>query len=98
MADSKPTIKVSGGITLNGAFQPLLFTWNTAVTVQGHKWQPGETVTIILQGPTNSLGVAAGPLTLGSVTADAHGDFSASLSIPHDSGTVGPSARIPRPG
>src|SRR5438552_10534415 len=44
-----PTLTVSGGITLNSAFQPLLFTWNSAVTVQGSHWQPGETVSIILQ-------------------------------------------------
>ena len=68
------------------------------VTVNGSRWQPGETVTIILQGPLNSLAVGAGPLSLGVVNADANGNLSGSLSIPFDSGIVGPSARIPQPG
>jgi hypothetical protein len=93
-----PTLTVSGGITLNSAFQPLLFTWNSAVTVQGSHWQPGETVSIILQGPLNSLAVAANLLSLGPLSADANGNFSASVPIPFDSGIVGQSARIPRPG
>src|SRR6266436_8621528 len=97
-AAETPIITVSGGITLNGAFQPLLFTWNTAVTVQGSGWQPGETVTIILRGPLNSLAVGASPLSLGPLSADANGNFSASVPIPFDSGIVGPSARIPQPG
>jgi hypothetical protein len=97
-AAETPIITVSGGITLNGAFQPLLFTWNTAVTVQGRRWQPRETVTIILQGPLNSLAVGASPLSLGTLSADAQGNFSASVPIPFDSGVVGPAARIPQPG
>ena len=96
--DRDAHIRVSGGVTLNGAFQSLLFTWNTPLTVRGSEWQPGETVTIILEGPLNSLGVPASPLSLGRVSADAEGDFSASLMIPYDSGIVGPSVRIPRPG
>jgi hypothetical protein len=97
-AAKTPTITLSGGITLNGAFQPLLFTWNTTVTVQGRRWQPGETVTIILQGPLNSLALGASPQNLATLSADTHGNFSASVPIPYDSGIMGPSARIPRPG
>src|SRR5260370_12546996 len=76
MAGEMATITVSGGITLNSAFQPLLFTWNAGVTVNGSRWQPGETVTIILQGPLNSLAVGAGPLSLGVLNADANGNLS----------------------
>ena len=68
------------------------------MTVQGSHWQPGETVSIILQGPLNSLAVAANPLSLGPLSADANGNFSASVPIPFDSGIIGQSARIPRPG
>ncbi len=35
---------------------------------------------------------------LGTFTADASGNFSASPAVPYDSGVTGPSARIPRPG
>ena len=35
-------LRVSGGITLNGVAQPLLFTWNSPVPVAGDGWAPNE--------------------------------------------------------
>src|SRR5437899_2361840 len=92
------TVTVSGGITANGVAQPLLFTWNSAITVSGSGWSPGESVTILLHGPLNSPGIAPADLTLGAVPSDAQGGFSGSAIIPYDSGVIGASARIPRPG
>ena len=91
-------ITVSGGIAVSGTVPPFLFTWNSAITVNGTGWNSGEPVTILLHGPLNSPGVAPDDLTLGAFTADAQGNLSASPSIPYDSGVIGPSARIPRPG
>src|SRR5712692_9252059 len=92
------TVTVSGGITVNGVAQPLLFTWNSAMTVSGSGCGPGESVTILLHGPLNSPGVAPADLTSGPMPSDAQGGFSGTAIIPYDSGVVGPSARIPRPG
>lgn len=93
-----PTISVSGGIQTGSATQPLVFTWTSAIPVQGSGWSAGETVAISLQGPLNTLGVAAVTIALGTVTADAQGAFSASVTIPYDGGITGPQADIPRPG
>jgi hypothetical protein len=95
---STATLTVSGGISLNGAVQPFLFTWNSSLTVTGGGWNPGESVNILLHGPLNSPGVAPGDLTLGAFQADVQGAFSAAATIPYDAGRVGASARIPRPG
>ncbi len=42
---SPATITVSGGIDVNGATQPFLFTWQSTLTVTGSGWSPGESVT-----------------------------------------------------
>jgi hypothetical protein len=97
--DSSPTVlTVSGGINVNGATQPFLFTWNRPLTVSGNGWRPGESVTILLHGPLNSPGVTPTDLKLSAFTSDAQGNFAGSPTIPYDGGVVGPSARIPRPG
>ena len=96
--DAAPTVSVSGGIQANGRIRPLVFTWNTSITVQGSGWGAGETITIVLTGPLNSLGVSPGDLPLGTVSGGAQGTFSASLTIPYDQGVTGPQAQIPRPG
>jgi hypothetical protein len=53
----QPSLRVTGGIAPNGSSQPLLFTWNSALTIAGAGWAPGETVQIILHGPLDSPGV-----------------------------------------
>jgi len=83
---------------VNGNPQPFLFTWNTPLPVNGSGWASGEAIAIVLHGPLNSPGVAAADLMLGPATADASGNLSAVPVIPYDSGIVGASARIPRPG
>ncbi|HEY1336186.1 MAG TPA: hypothetical protein VGF59_01685 [Bryobacteraceae bacterium] len=124
-----PSFTVSGGIVENGAVQPLLFTWKTAMPVTGSGWAAGETVQVLLHGPLNSPGVSAAhphgrpvqarggrrsadalvrgareltvlneDIVVGTVTADAAGNLSSTVTIPYDSGIVGPGARIPRPG
>src|SRR5437588_10345319 len=95
---SAATIAVSGGITLNGNMQPLLFTWNAPMPVTGSGWKAGESVAISLYGPLNSPGVLPADLRLGSATVDAQGNLSAAPAIPYDGGVVGAGARIPRPG
>ena len=97
-ASEGPQVSVTGGITLNGVLQPLLFTWNSQMPVAGSDWQAGENVSISLHGPLNSQGVTPGDLPLGVLTADSDGNLSGVITIPFDSGIVGPSARIPRPG
>jgi uncharacterized protein (TIGR03437 family) len=97
-ADPPPSISVSGGIQIGGAVQPLLFTWNSSLPVQGSGWAAGETVSVALEGPLDSPGVQASQIVLGPVTADSGGNFSASLPIPYDGGVTGPQAAIPRPG
>ena len=57
IAAAQPSVRVSGGITLNGALQPLLFTWNSQVPVAGTGWSPGEAVRIFLRGPLDFGGV-----------------------------------------
>lgn len=93
-----PVISVSGGIQTGSTTQALVFTWTSAIPVQGSGWAAGETVGISLQGPLNTLGVAAGSIPLGSINADTNGALSGAVTIPYDGGVTGPSASIPRPG
>lgn len=97
-AGARSIVSPSGGITLYNNAVPLLFTWNTPVQVAGSGWASGESVAISLHGPLNWPAAAPVDLALGSVTADAGGTISGSLTIPYDNGIVGPSARIPKPG
>src|SRR2546425_1022080 len=97
-ANERPEVNVTGGITLNGVLQPLLFTWNSPMPVTGSDWQAGENVSISLHGPLNSPGGAPGDLPLGVLTADSDGELSGVVTIPFDSGISGPTTRIPRPG
>jgi hypothetical protein len=53
----QPSLRVSGGIAPNGISQPLLFTWNTPLPVNGAGWAAGESVQILLHGPLDTLGV-----------------------------------------
>ena len=53
------SLSVSGGITLNGVQQPLLFTWESTVSISGSGWTANEPVEIFLHGPLNSLDVIA---------------------------------------
>src|SRR3954469_3726345 len=92
------TLAVSGGLDTGGVPQALLFSWNSAIPVAGSGWRPGETVSILLHGPLNSLGVVGDDLTVGTFVADSSGGFSGAATIPYDNGIIGPSARIPRPG
>jgi hypothetical protein len=84
----------AASLTVSGG----MFTWNSALTLTGSGWSPGESIAIVLRGPLNSPGVDSADLPLGAFTADAQGNLSASPTIPYDSGVVGVSARIPRPG
>ena len=95
---SPATLSVFGGISVNGATQPFLFTWNSPLTVTGSGWGPGESVTILLHGPLNSPSVTPADLRLSAFTSDPLGTFSGSAILPYDNGVVGPAARIPRPG
>jgi hypothetical protein len=95
---SPATLSVFGGISVNGATQPCLFTWNSPLTVTGSGWGPGESVTILLHGPLNSPSVTPADLRLSAFTSDPLGTFSGSAILPYDNGVVGPAARIPRPG
>src|SRR5689334_6228184 len=69
-ADTPPSIAVTGGIRTGTTLQPLVFTWNTPMPVQGAGWRAGEAVSISLAGPLNSPGTAPGEIALASVTAD----------------------------
>lgn len=88
----------TGGVTLNNVPQPLLYSWNTPVSIQGSGWQAGETVTVSLHGPLNWPGTPPADLALGSLSVDGAGTISGSLAIPYDNGAAGPAVRIPRPG
>ncbi|MGA2588656.1 MAG: hypothetical protein ABSH32_01960 [Bryobacteraceae bacterium] len=92
------SVSAAGGITLNNVFVPLLYSWSTPIQVQGSGWKSGETVTTSLHGPLNWPAAPPADLPLGSLTASASGSISGSFTIPYDSGVVGPTARIPRPG
>lgn len=78
--------------------QPLIFTWNSFVPLQGSGWAPSEAISVALEGPLNSPGVPAEEVALGMLTADGQGAFTTSLAIPYDGGVTGPQAKIPRPG
>ncbi len=116
-AAAAPSLRVSGGITLNGVSQPLLFTWRSTISVSGGGWAPGEIVDLVLRGPLDlprvpprlaaHMAVRRTPpgsgrnyasVPLGTFMADAQGNLSAAPAISYDSGIVGFSARIPRPG
>ena len=97
-ADVPPVIAVTGGIRTGSTLQPLVFTWNTQVPVEGAGWRAGEAVSISLAGPLNSPGVAQNEIALGAATADGQGAFSTSVTIPYDRGVTGAQANIPRPG
>ena len=58
---SAAVLRVSGGITLNGIAQPLLFTWNTPVPVAGEGWAANEPIQVVLHGPLDSPGVHPRP-------------------------------------
>ncbi len=97
-AGAAPSISVSGGLQTGNTLQPLSFTWQTVVPLQGAGWKPQEMISLSLVGPLNSLGVPATTVPLGTVSAGEQGSFSTSLTIPYDQGVTGPQARIPRPG
>jgi hypothetical protein len=88
----------TGGLTIAGAFQPLVFTWSSPMGVTGSGWERGEFVAISIVGPLNAPGVSASELSLGSLVAGSKGNLSGSLAIPYDGGFFGPAVRIPRPG
>ncbi|MFN7998812.1 MAG: hypothetical protein U0Q18_34630 [Bryobacteraceae bacterium] len=97
-AAASPAIGVSGGLQTGNTVQALVFTWNSALPVEGSGWAPAETVSVTLLGPLNSLGVGQTTISLGSVTAGSQGAFSTTVTIPYDQGVVGAQASIPRPG
>jgi hypothetical protein len=94
----QPALAVSGGIVAANVVQPLLFAWNSPLTVTGSGFVPGESVDVVLFGPTNSIGVSPATLRLGGFSADLGGGFSGSLAIPYDGGVTGTATHIPRPG
>lgn len=96
--DPQAGITVTGGIPSAGGQLPLIFTWKSAMPVQGSGWSAGEVVSISLNGPLNSPGVAVTAVALGSATAASDGTFSTSFAIPYDQGLTGSPVRIPRPG
>ena len=98
IADTPPAIAVTGGIQTADTVQPLVFTWNTLMPVQGSGWRAGEAVSISLTGPLNSPGVPQNEVALGTVMADSQGTFSTSITIPYDRGVTGAQTDIPRPG
>ena len=96
--DPAPMISAGGGIQTGNSLQPLVFTWNSPIPVEGSGWSAGEAVGVSLQGPLNMPGVTAGAISLGTMTADGQGTFSGSLTVPYDGGITGSQANIPRPG
>ncbi|HLY18663.1 MAG TPA: hypothetical protein VKR61_15630, partial [Bryobacteraceae bacterium] len=88
----------AGGIALNNAVVPLVYSWNSPIQFQGSGWKPGEIVTATLHGPLNWQAVPPADLGLGTLTADASGNLAGTITIPYDTGVTGPSTRIPRPG
>src|ERR1700680_5089394 len=78
---SPATLTVLGGINVNGATQPFLFTWNSLQTVTGSGWGPGESVTILLHGPLNSPRVPPADLRLSAFTSDPQGTSRARQSF-----------------
>jgi len=95
---TQSTVAPAGGLNLNNAAVPLLYSWNTPIQISGTGWTAGENVTISLHGPLNWQATPPADLALGSITAAADGSIAGSFTIPYDSGIVGPTTRIPRPG
>jgi len=93
-----PSLAPTGGLTIAGALQPLVFTWVSPMGVTGSGWARGESVAISIFGPLNSPGASASEFSLGSVVADAKGNLSGSVAIPYDGGAFGPGVHVPRPG
>lgn len=93
-----PAISVTGGTLTDNGLQPLVFTWNSAVPVEGSGWGPGETVSVSMNGPLNTPGVTPASIALATMTADGQGAFSGTVTVPYDGGITGPQANIPRPG
>jgi hypothetical protein len=107
--DAAPRISVLGGLNLNGRVESKVFTWNpvrlnlnpfstNVITLVGNEWSAGETVSITLFGPENSLRVIPTRLSLGNVRADANGFFNKRIRLPYDNGRTGFRAVIVRPG
>lgn len=94
-ASAAQDITVSGGINPNGFNTPGLFTWHSTVPIHGSGWAPGESVTVSIAGPINTLGVAPTNRVMKTVTADGGGNFDDSFVIPYDEG--GPRT-MPQPG
>lgn len=97
-SDPAPALSVTGGTQTDNSLQPLVFTWNSAMPVQGSGWSAGETVSLSMNGPLNTPGVTPANIALGTMNADGNGTFSGSVTIPYDGGVTGPNANIPRPG
>ncbi len=93
-----PRLEPTGGLTLAGALQPLLFTWASPMGVTGSGWASGETVAISIVGPLNTPDASPAELGLGSLVADSKGNLSGAVTIPYDGGSSGLGVRIPRPG
>src|SRR6476646_2448925 len=70
LSGAAPTLRISGGLTLNGQPRPLLFTWNTPITATGGGWVPGENLRLLLHGPLDSpdVGPRLGRATPSRVT------------------------------
>jgi hypothetical protein len=92
-----PTISISRGLLFGvpaplpgtSANQPGIFTWQDNPSIFGTHWSPGETITIHLFGPLNTLGVAPSDLILptffptGPTVADGAGNFTRVIIIPN---------------
>jgi len=97
-AHAAPGISVSGGMTVNGQFEPLLFTWTVSMPVSGSGWQAAEDVDIVIRGPLNSPWVAPESHTIGTLGADGGGNFAGSATIPYDTDPDAGVTKILRPG
>ena len=80
------TVHVSGGSTQGGIFEPLLFSWHYPLPVDGGGWASNESVTIVLHGPMNTLGVPATDHNIATINADGTGAFNTQVQIPYDEG------------
>lgn len=93
-----PTVSITRGLYAHGepvllagtyANPPTIFTWTETPQVSGTRWGAGETVTIHLFGPLNTLGVAPGDLILptffppGPLVPDSAGNFTRVIIIPN---------------
>jgi hypothetical protein len=85
---------------------PRLFTWKQSIALSGTGWGSSEIVTVYMNGPLNTLGVAPADSVMGTVLTAPDGsiglNFPQFVTIPYDNGVIGfqgnnlPS--IPRPG